>query len=107
MVKYKALASQMVDFFKNYDAAEGIPSFEKFAESAGVDGEELARLSGSSLAVGRAYRQCIRILRDRLTDGALLKRYDSSFCKYTLDALDRAVIDGGEKPPLEVEIRVV
>ncbi len=107
MTAKKQLSQSMVDFFQSYDAAEGVPSFEKFADAVGIDSEELLELSRQSLSVGRAYRRCLAILRDRLTDGALLRRYDPSFCKYALDSLNCAVVDSGEKAPLEVEIKIV
>ena len=103
----KQLSEKMIAFFQNYDALEGVPSFEKFADTVGCDGEELRLLADGNADFARAYRRCQSILRDRLTDGALLRRYDSSFCKYALDSLNCAVVDGGENAPLEVEVRIV
>ncbi len=104
----KQLANKMIVFFQNYDAAEGVPSFEKFADTVGCDGEELRRLSEDDASFARAYRRCLSILRDRLTDGALLRRYDSSFCKYALDSLNDADVNGGDNAPLDaVEVRVI
>ena len=103
----RQLADKMIVFFQNYDAAEGVPSFEKFADTVGCDGEELRALADSDEVFARAYRRCQSILRDRLTDGALLRRYDSSFCKYALDSLNCAVVNGGENTPLAVEVRIV
>lgn len=103
----KQLADKMIVFFQNYDAAEGVPSFEKFADTVGYDGEELRALAERDGYFARAYRRCQSILRDRLTDGALLRRYDSSFCKYALDSLKCAELDGGENTPLAVEVRIV
>ena len=103
----RKLSEKMILFFQNYDAAEGVPSFEKFADTVGCDGEELRLMAEADARFARAYRRCQSILRDRLTDGALLKRYDSSLCKYALDSLDCAAVGGGENAPLEVEVRIV
>ena len=103
----KALSKTMIAFFQNYDEAEGLPSFEKFADTVGCDGEELRELAEADADFARAYRRCQSILRDRLTDGALLRRYDPSFCKYALDSLNCAVVNSGDNAPLEVEVRIV
>ena len=103
----RQLKESMIAFFQNYDTAEGVPSFEKFADTVGCDGEELRLLAERDADFARAYRRCLSILRDRLTDGALLRRFDPSFCKYALDSLNAADVDGGENTPLEVEIRIV
>ena len=105
--KERLLSQKMIAYFQNYDAAEGLPSFEKFADTVGLDGEALLQLKEESALFARAYRRCLAILRDRLTDGALLRRYDPSFCKYALDSLNCAVVDSGENAPLEVEVRIV
>ena len=105
--KKSKLSQEMITYFKNYDAAEGLPSFEKFADTVGLDGEDLRAMCGQDAAFARAYRRCLSILRDRLTDAALMRRYDPSFCKYVLDSLSSAELDGGENAPLEVEVRIV
>ena len=101
------LSEQMIAFFQNYEASEGLPSFEKFASSVGCDGEEVREMCEKSEHFARAYRRCLAILRDRLTDAALLRRYDPSFCKYVLDTLNDADDIGGEDTPLAVEVRIV
>ena len=99
----------MVRFFQTYDQAEGIPSFEKFADTIGADAQDIDAWSKQSKHFRRAVARCTRILRDRLTDAALLRRYDPSFCKYVLDSMnDVGDSDGdGRAAPFKVEIIVV
>ena len=107
--KYKKLADLMVRFFQTYDAAEGVPSFEKFADTVGADGGVLREYAAASPYFAAATSRCLAILRDRVTDAALLRRYDPSFCKYLLDTLNEqaACGTGEENAPFAVEIKIV
>ena len=71
------------------------PSFSKFARSAGVTLAELESLREKHKELERAWRECIEIRRDYLTDSALTRRYDPSFVKFLLT--ENAGADGGEE----------
>lgn len=106
----RRLAEKMVAYFDGYDAQEGVPSFEKFAQAVSLDGKsELLSLAARFPPLSAAVLRCRDILRDRVTDAALLRRYDPSFCKYLLDALaaESAAQQTSEGAPLEVEVRIV
>ena len=76
---------KMYAFFSSYDGCGAPPSFEKFAHSIGTT---LAVLLGfrRRKKFDEAYIECSEIRRDYLIDGALAKRFDSSFTKYLLDS---------------------
>ncbi len=59
------------------------PSFSKFARSIGVTVADLERWRKNK-EFDRAWRECIEIRRDYLTDSALTRRYDPSFVKFLL-----------------------
>lgn len=59
------------------------PSFSKFARSIGATVEDLKRWRKNK-EFDRAWRECIEIRRDYLTDSALTRRYDPSFVKFLL-----------------------
>ena len=69
-------------FFTEYSEA-GVPSFVKFARSAGLTVADVERFRCRK-EFDRAYRECEEIRRDYLIDGALTKRYDGSFTKFLL-----------------------
>ncbi len=84
-IKYtENLPRQLYTFFITY-SEPGAPSFEKFARSIGATLEEIACFRKHS-EFERAYRECSEIRRDYLIDGALTRRYDSSFSKFLLSA---------------------
>ena len=59
------------------------PSFSKFARSIGTTVGELEGFRRHK-EFDRAWRECIEIRRDYLTDSALTRRYDPSFVKFLL-----------------------
>ena len=71
-------------FVSTANDCSSVPSFSKFARSIGTTLEELEsyRKHGE---FDRAWRDCIEIRRDYLTDCALTRRYDPSFVKFLLD----------------------
>ncbi len=102
----KQTAQQMIGFFQTYDAQEGVPSLDKFADTVGLDGEALRAQASVSPTLARAIRRCNTILCDRLRDGGLLKRYDPSFCKYLLDSLKDADQLGGDQDQTAFEVKI-
>lgn len=60
------------------------PSFSKFAVSTGMTVAELESFKAKHAEFDRAWRECIEIRRDYLTDSALTRRYDPSFVKFLL-----------------------
>ena len=74
----------MYTFFLKFDSP-GVPSFSKFARSIGatLSDIEYFRRHGE---FERAYRECSEIRRDYLIDNGLIKRFDSSFTKFLLNA---------------------
>ena len=103
------LSEKMIAYFEQYDAQEGVPSFEKFAQTVSLDGKrELLSLAARFPVLSAAIARCRDVLRDRLTDAALLRRYDPSFCKYLLDALAAESGSGEDaEERIEVEVRVL
>ena len=74
----------MYSFFLNFDGT-GIPSYSKFARSVGTTLEILESFR-KNRKFDEAFRECGEIRRDYLIDGALTKRYDSSFSKFLLSS---------------------
>ena len=79
----KSLPREMYTYFVNAAAEYEIPSFSKFARSTGVTFETLSDYRKNK-EFDRAWRDCIEIRRDYLTDCALTRRYDPSFVKFLL-----------------------
>ena len=79
----KDMPRRLYTYFNSYSEA-GAPSFDKFARSAGITLEELEHFRKHG-EFDRAWRDCIEIRRDYLTDCALTRRYDPSFVKFLLD----------------------
>jgi hypothetical protein len=77
------LPKRLYTFFLNYKDA-GAPSYSKFARSIGATLSDVESFRENE-EFDRAYRECGEIRRDYLIDGALTKRYDSSFTKYLLN----------------------
>ena len=90
-------------FFSQYQDERGAPSFLKFARSIGVTLEDVEyyRRHGE---FERAYKECIEIRRDYLTDRALTKRFDPSFVKYLLSEVD---LPAEEDSGIDFTLRVV
>ena len=80
----KDLPRRLYSFFKDYDGT-GVPSFSKFARSINVTLCDIERYRKHG-EFDRAYRECSEIRRDYLIDNGLIKRYDSSFTKFLLNA---------------------
>ena len=82
-----------------------VPSFSKFARSIGVTLESLEgyRKHGE---FDRAWRDCIEIRRDYLTDCAVTRRYDPSFVKFLLGLELDTVSEGEEDKTLAVTVKV-
>ena len=93
---------KMYAFFSSYDGTGPLPSFEKFSRSIGTT---LAVLNGfrKHKKFNEAYLECSEIRRDYLIDGALAKRFDSSFAKYLLDAES----EGGDTEQFSITLRVL
>ena len=80
----KDLPRQLYTYFCGSVTENTIPSFSKFARSIGVTLASLDKYRKHS-EFDRAWRDCIEIRRDYLTDCALTRRYDPSFVKFLLD----------------------
>ena len=78
------LPRKMYTFFLSFDAP-GVPSFSKFARSIGATLKDI-ELYRSHREFERAYQECSEIRRDYLIDNGLVKRFDSSFTKFLLNA---------------------
>ena len=95
---------RLYTFFLNYDGP-GVPSFSKFARSIGTTLEDLEsyRTHGE---FDRAWRDCIEIRRDYLTDCALTRRYDPSFVKFILGIELGEEDENDEDKSLAVTVKV-
>lgn len=86
-VKYTSdMPRRLYRYFTEY-AEGGVPSFVKFARSAGLTLADLERFRGRR-EFDRAYRECEAIRRDLLIDGGLTRRFDPSFTKFLLTLSD-------------------
>lgn len=94
----------MYTFFKSYDGV-GIPSFSKFARSIGVTLSTLSEFRNKK-RFDDAWRECSEIRRDYLIDGALTKKFDSSFTKFILTE-EGASKELGENEEILVSLEVV
>ncbi len=79
------LPRKMYCYFSSYEGSGAPPSFDKFARSIGTTLAVLLSFRGHK-KFDEAYTECNEIRRDYLIDGALTKRFDSSFTKYLLDS---------------------
>ena len=100
----KALPGMMYSFFRSYDGI-GAPSFIKFAQSIGVSLETLASFRRWE-RFDAAWRECSEIRRDYLTDGALMKKFDSSFTKFILTE-DKEILSIPEGEEIRVSLEVI
>ena len=99
----KELSRAMLSFFLERVRDAELPSFDKFARSAGLTLSELMELSEAQ-EFNEAYRECAEIRRDYLIDAALTKRADPSFVKFLLT--EEKDSDGTDEE-LTVTVRVV
>ena len=101
----KDLPKRMYSFFvaEPHDAFP--PSFSKFARSIGVTLEELDSYRRYA-EFERAWRDCIEIRRDYLTDCALTRRYDPSFVKFILGIELGTDNESDEDKTLAVTVKV-
>lgn len=76
------LCARMYHYFLGYDD-RGLPSFTKFARSAGLTTADIERFRKHP-RFEAAYRECKGIRRDYLIDRALDKRFDSGFAKFLI-----------------------
>ena len=81
-----------------------VPSFSKFARSTGLTVSELEGFRKKHTEFDRAWRECIEIRRDYLTDSALTRRYDPSFVKFLLT--EQSDGNGGGEESINVSITV-
>ena len=103
-VKYREeLPRQMYTYFHSFSEANGAPSFSKFARSVGMTTAELEALRAKHARFDEAWRECIEIRRDYLTDSALTRRYDPSFVKFLLTE-DGAQESGAEEINVTVTV---
>lgn len=79
----KDMPRELYKFFVSSVTESQPPSFSKFARQVGMTLSELEALRKHG-EFDRAWRDCIEIRRDYLTDCALTRRYDPSFVKFLL-----------------------
>ena len=102
----KELPRQMYTYFVGtVTDASSVPSFSKFARSIGVTLDTLEGYRKHS-EFDRAWRDCIEIRRDYLTDCALTRRYDPSFVKFLLGLELGADGENAEDKALAVTVKV-
>ena len=73
----------MLSYF-SYSDERALPSFAKFAALIGCTCAQLKEFCSQHEDFSRAYDECRARLFDMIAEGALLKRYDSSFAKFLL-----------------------
>lgn len=108
-MRAEELGKRMLHYFRTAgcegsEYKEDLPSFVRFANSAGLTGAALRAICKEDEAFARVYAECEEILADRITDGALHRRLDGSFAKFLL--LSRFGFDEAreESEPFAVEI---
>ena len=101
----KDLPRQIYTYFVNAAAESSIPSFSKFARSIGVTLDTLSEYRKHK-EFDRAWRDCIEIRRDYLTDCALTRRYDPSFVKFLLGFEMGTEAETDEDNSLAVTVKV-
>ena len=87
----EALGEKMLHYFKTAgcegsEFREDLPSFVRFAHAIGTTVMALRRFKEQNTDFRAAWEECEEILCDRITDGALHKRFDASFAKFLLSA---------------------
>ena len=84
-----------------------MPSFSKFARSIGVTLADLEAFRKHK-NFDRAWRECIEIKRDYLTECALTRRYDPSFVKFLLaEEFGVGYDTAGEDNSISVSVNVI
>ena len=102
----RELPKRLYSYFVNtVTDCSSVPSFSKFARSIGATLEDLESYRSHS-EFDRAWRDCIEIRRDYLTDCALTRRYDPSFVKFLLGLELDTVSEGEEDKTLAVTVKV-
>ncbi|MBP3437217.1 MAG: hypothetical protein J6K61_04865 [Clostridia bacterium] len=86
-----SLSKKMMHYFETAgcegsEFKEGLPSFVRFAHREGLTVKGILALRERDEVFRDCYAECEEILKDRITDGALYKRLDSSFAKFLLAA---------------------
>jgi hypothetical protein len=108
------LAKKMLHYFETAgcegsEYKELLPSFVRFGRREGLSFKALSLLREKSEAFKEAYEECEEILKDRITDGALCRRLDSSFAKFLLSARygysDKEEDGGAEAFSLTVSVK--
>ena len=105
----KEYAKRMLDFF-SYEDGKALPSFPKFAFSIGARSSDLEKWKQENKDFAMAYDECVIRLCDMLTDGALVKRFDSSFVKFLLSSkygFSESKENSSDDAPFEVKITVL
>ena len=106
MKKYtKDMPRRLYSFFASCEDGTAAPSFSKFARSIG---STLSEIEGwrKNKTFDSAWRECIEIRRDYLTDCALTRRYDSSFVKFLLGFEIDAELNTDEEKSVAVTVTV-
>ena len=81
----KDMPKRLYTFFISHQDVGVPPSFSKFARSIGCTLSEIEAWR-KNRSFDRAWRECIEIRRDYLTDMALTRRFDPSLVKFLLGA---------------------
>ena len=109
-MKYnKEYSKRMLEFFTYVDG-KALPSFPKFAFSIGARTADLEKWKHENKDFAIAYDECVARLCDMLTDGALVKRFDSSFVKFLLSSkygFSESDDEVKDDKPFEVKITVM
>lgn len=107
--RIKKVAERMLDYFRTAGKpgsefeAEDIPSFVRFAGREGIFTEQLWQWQEENRSFKQAYRECERILADRIADHALHKKLDASVARMLLAAsLGQGAEE--EKPTFQLKI---
>ena len=77
------LPQRMLSYFSSCEG-NSLPSFAKFAAASGYSCAQLRSFCQESEDFAQAYEECRARLADMIAEGALTKRYDSSFAKFLL-----------------------
>ena len=101
----KDLPKRLYGYFASYQDPATAPSFSKFARLIGCTVSEIEAWRKNK-TFDRAWRECIEIRRDYLTDQALTRRFDPSFVKFLLGAEFGIGEDEGDRE-LAVTLTVV
>ncbi len=108
------LAQKMIRYFETAgcegsEYKELLPSFVRFAHRENLSVKALSAMREESAPFREAYEECEEILKDRITDGALCRRLDSSFAKFLLSARygysDKEEDGGSEAFSLSVTVK--